>query len=457
MDSQRFNLTRGEIPGKLLLVSLPIIGTQLMLMGYNLVDMFLLGRVGADAVASSGAAGMYMWLAGGLMLVGRIGAEIGVSQAKGKGDTVLALDYSHNSLLLAIVLGGITTAVFMAYPGQLIGFLYIQDPGVAADAREYLFIIGLGEVAVFISAAIGGTFTGAGNSRVPFLLNGIGLAMNAILDPIFIFTLGMGVKGAAIATVIAQVIGGLLSLYWLLVRKDRPFPHYAIHAKPVADCIRQILRWAVPVSVENMLFSWFAMVVTREIAEYGSTALTVARIGSMIESLCWLVCLGFSSGITAFVGQNFGAGKWFRIRSGIRISLAILIPWGLALTVLFMLAGGPLTGIFVPEQRVIDLGRDYLWYLSFCQVFFCLESVGAGALRGMGRTLPPSISSIVMNGLRIPTVYLLSQTSLGLDGIWLGVSLTAALRGMLVFSWFLHDAGKRPHHDTTSRRLSALE
>lgn len=457
MDSQRFNLTRGGIPGKLLLVSLPIIGTQLMLMGYNLVDMFLLGRVGADAVAASGAAGMYMWLAGGLMLVGRIGAEIGVSQAKGRGDAGLALDYSHNSLLLAVALGGLLTVVFMAFPGQLIAFLNIQEPEVALEARGYLFIVAMGEVAVFVSAAIGGTFTGAGNSRVPFLLNGIGLAVNAILDPIFIFTLGMGVKGAAIATVIAQVVGALLSLYWLLLKKDRPFPNYATHAKPVASCVRQILRWAVPVSVESMLFSWFAMVVTREIAEYGSTALTVARVGAQIESLCWLVCLGFSSGITAFVGQNFGAGKWFRIRSGIRISLAILIPWGLALTVLFMVAGGPLTGIFVPEARVIELGRDYLWYLSFCQVFFCLESVGAGALRGMGRTLPPSISSIVMNGLRIPTVYLLSQTPLGLDGIWLGVSLTAALRGLLVFSWFLHDATARPHHDTTSRRLSALE
>lgn len=239
VDSQRFNLTQGDIPGKLLLVSLPIIGTQLMLMGYNLVDMFLLGRVSSDAVAASGSAGMYMWLGGGLMLVGRMGAEIGVAQSKGRRDNQGAMGYSHASLFLSLVLGVAFGAACLFMPETLIGFLNIKESGVAADAAGYLAIIGVGVPFVFVSSAISGIFTGAGNSRAPFFVNAIGLALNAGLDPLFIFTLEMGVMGAAVATSLAQIIGCLLSIYWLLGRKDRPFATFALLRRPVYDHIRQ--------------------------------------------------------------------------------------------------------------------------------------------------------------------------------------------------------------------------
>ncbi|MCC8180453.1 MAG: MATE family efflux transporter, partial [Planctomycetes bacterium] len=329
MDSQRFNLTKGDILGKLLMVSVPIIGTQLMLLGYNLVDMFLLGRVSADAVASSGSAGMYLWLGAGVMLIGRMGAEIGVAQAKGRGDSLAALSFSHNSLFLAGLLGTFCAAVSLMFSSQLIRFLNIQEAHVAAEAERYLFIVAFGMPAVFLSSAVAGSFTGAGNSRTPFVINAIGLALNAALDPLFIFTLEMGVAGAAVATIIAQNAACVLSFYWLLRRKDRPFPEYPLFRPPAGDCIKTILRWTIPVSVENLLFTFFAMLVARYVADYGAAAITVSRVGSQIESLCWLICLGFSSGLTAFVGQNFGAGKWSRIRTGLRKSLLFSCSWGL--------------------------------------------------------------------------------------------------------------------------------
>ncbi len=303
-ESQRFNLARGSITRKLLLVSLPLVGGNLMLMGYNLVDMFLLGRVGADAVASSGSAGMFLWLATGVMIVGKIGAEIGVAQSRGK----------HDKLAVG--------AAFLLAPAFLIRFLNIREAHVAADAAGYLGIVGLGIPALFVGSAVSGIFTGAGNSRVAFLVSAVGLVLNALLDPLFIFTFGMGVRGAAVATALAQWINCALLLGWLFRGKSRPFPVFDLRGGGsgggggIAACCRQILRWAVPVSLENMLFTTFAMIVARQVAVYGASAITVARIGSQVESLCWITGLGFSSGITAFVGQNFGAGKWVRIRRG---------------------------------------------------------------------------------------------------------------------------------------------
>lgn len=447
MDSQRFNLTQGHIGGKLVMISLPIIGTQLMLMGYNLVDMFLLGRVGADAVAASGSAGMYMWLGGGLMLVGRMGGEIGVAQAKGRGDRTDTARYAHNSIFLAALLGVVFAAACLLAPRELIGFLNIREAAVAEDAAVYLAIIGIGVPAIFVSSAVGGAFTGAGNSRVPFFINAVGLVLNAALDPLFIFTLGMGVRGAAVATSLAQLVGCALSLYWLLVRRDRPFPQLKLWTRPRRDHVKQILRWSVPVSVENLLFTFFSMIVARQIANHGSDAIAVFRVGSQAESLCWLVCLGFSSGLTAFVGQNFGAGRWTRIWSGFRLALLLILVWGVMASTLFFLAGRWVIGLFVPAEHIIEMGGTYLWILAFCQVFFCLESIAAGAFRGLGRTAPPSIASVASNALRVPIVYLLADTPLGLNGIWWGITVTASLRGLWVFLWFLKYARSKPTAD----------
>ncbi len=447
MDSQRFNLTHGGILDKLLQVSLPIIGTQLMLMGYNLVDMFLLGRVNGDAVAASGAAGMFMWLANGVTLVGRMGAEIGVAQNKGRGDREKAQLFSQNSLLLAAALGILFALACLLTPDQLIAFLNIQEPHVASDASDYLRIIGLGIPLAFVASCIAGSFTGAGNSRTPFLVNACGLAANVILDPVFIFTLDLGVAGAAIATVIAQGLAFCLSLYWLLAKQDRPFARYRLFQRPDPGVIRHILRWSVPVSVENILFTFFTMIVARHIASYGSTAITVYRVGSQAESLCWLICLGFSSGLTTFVGQNFGAGRWTRIWSGFRVSLAALVAWGAVLSLFFYTAGGVIFRIFVPDPVIVAMGAEYMGILAFCQIFFCLESIAAGCFRGLGRTTPPSISSITANALRIPAVHFLAATSLGLGGVWWGMTLTAMLRGITVFVWFLWYARSRPKSD----------
>ena len=118
-----YSLTEGGILKKLLLVALPIMGTQFMQMAYNLTDMFWLGRVGSDAVAASGAAGMYLWLSFGFLLIGRMGAEIGVSQYIGRGDKESALAFSQNSGLIALVLGSAFGLAMILFNRSLIAFL----------------------------------------------------------------------------------------------------------------------------------------------------------------------------------------------------------------------------------------------------------------------------------------------------------------------------------------------
>ncbi len=439
----KYDLTQGGILNKLLLVALPIIGTQLILMGYNLTDMFLLGRVGSDAVAASGSAGMYLWLSNGLMLLGRMGAEIGVSQNIGRGDLEAARRFSQNSMFLAVVFGLSFGAICAFFRNPLIGFFNIREAVVVGDAKRYLLITALGMPATFISAAVIGTFNGSGNSRVPFFVNSTGLLMNVILDPIFIFLFKMGVAGAAVATVIAQYTACALLLRALLAREDRPFGRYIFLEKPDVRKITQILKWSVPIGTESVLFTVLVMLISRVVADFGAEAIAVYRVGTQIESLCWLICIGFSTAITAFIGQNFGADKWDRVRACFRIAFLTVSSWGVVVTVILVALGGALFHFFLPDPELVEMGRSFLRILAVCQIPGCFEAVSAGAFRGLGKTLPPSITSITSNALRVPLAYALAR-SMGLNGIWLAITLGATLRGVWVLVWFLREMKRRP-------------
>lgn len=443
----KYDLTQGGILNKLLVIALPIMGTQLIQMSYNLTDMFLLGRVGSDAVAASGTAGMYLWLSNGFLMIGRMGAEIGVSQNIGRGDVRNARKFSQNSIFLGCLLGVIFAAICIVFSKNLIGFFNIRESNVALDAKHYLLVTSLAIPATFISGAIAGTFNGSGNSRIPFRINAIGLCTNIILDPIFIFSLKLGVSGAAIATLIAQVVVCILSIIALLKRKERPFERFSFIIKPDKKRIRKILQWSVPIGFESILFAFLTMIISRFISDYGAGAIAVYRVGSQIESLSWLICVGFSTAVTSFVGQNFGAGKWKRIREGSRISFIMIFIWGVIVTLVLLIFGGPLFNLFLPDPSLIEMGKNFVQILAICQVFACLEAVASGAFRGFGKTIPPFIVSTTTNILRVILAYYLSNNGFGLNGIWISVTIGASIRGLWIFLWYLKKLYFKPKEE----------
>jgi putative MATE family efflux protein len=436
-STNKYNLTEGGILSKLLVIALPIMGTQFMQMAYNLTDMFWLGRVGSDAVASSGAAGMYMWLSFGFLLIGKMGAEIGVAQSLGRGDKKAALAFSQNSLFLALILGILFGLPMLVLNRELAGFFRFREPGVAADAAAYLAIVGVSMPAAFISGVITGTYNASGNSRTPFVLNGAGLLANVILDPVFILIMGMGVKGTAVATVISQLLVCFLMVFAVFFFRDRPFEHYSFRIRIDGSKIRLILKWAIPIGLESVLFCFLSMVTSRIEAGFGAGAVAASKVGSQLESLSWLIGGGFGSALIAFIGQNYGAGRRERIRRGVKISAMVMAVWGTLVTVFLWFFGGFFFALFLPAPEMTALGIPYLRILSFAQIPMNMEAVGAGAFKGTGRTLQPSLASVITNAIKPILAWLLSRTSLGLYGVWIGVSITALIRGVWVCLWYI--------------------
>jgi len=433
----KFDLTSGSIPGKIILVALPVMGTQVMQMLYNITDMFWLGRLSAGAVAASGAAGMYLWLSAALMVFCRMGAEIGVSQNIGRGDTETARSYAQISVTLALLTGALYCSVMLLFTGRLVSFLNIQEPQVALAAREYLWIASIGIPATFISGVITGIFNGSGNTRIPFYINAAGLTISALLNPVMIFTLGYGIRGAAISTAFAQWLVTFVLLLALKKHKDRPFASFPVTLKLEPVKMAQITRWSLPISLETAFFASLSMLITRLTASFGSDFLAISRIGGQIESISWLISGGFGSALTTYIGQNFGAGKWSRISDGYRVSSVAMFLWGAFSSLILVFGGYRFFSLFLADERLRALGSEYLRCLAICQIAACLSAVGAGYFRGCGRTVPPSAVSIVSNSVRIPLCYALASTALGIRGVWYGIVASAFARDGVIFAWSL--------------------
>lgn len=435
------DLIEGDILASLVKLSLPIMGTSFIQMAYNMIDMIWLGRVGSKAVAAVGTAGFFTWFGMSLVLISKIGAEIGVAQSIGAKDKIAVKKYIKNSIQLNIILGVFFGAILIIFRKQLIGFFNLGDEEVINMAYTFLIIVALGINFNFINPLLTGICNGTGDSKTPFKINTIGLIFNIVVDPLLIFGIGpfpeMGVKGAAIATVLAQVLVTICFIYSLSKRTETYF-RVNLLEKIDFDYLRKISKLGIPVAIENGLFSFFAMCIARIISGYGPTAIAVQKVGAQIEAISWMTAGGFSTALSTFVGQNYGANKWKRIYKGYYATIGISVVVGIFTTLLLVFGGRFIFSFFIQEPEAIRMGEVYLKILGYSQLFMCLEITTAGAFNGFGRTVYPAIVSVIFTGLRVPVaMYLVMPDMMGLNGVWWTISLSSVIKGVLLTGIFV--------------------
>lgn len=434
------DLLNGPVLRSLTRLALPIMATSLIQMAYNLTDMIWIGRIGSEAVASVGAAGMFMWLSNGLASLAKMGGQVNAGHAFGARRPGEAARFAACAFQLSAFLGLLFGAVCVLFSAPLIHFFNLSSPSVISDARRYLQITCGLVVFSFLNQTFAGIFTAIGNSRSAFLATTCGLAVNIFLDPLLIFGAGpfpkLGVTGAAIATVSAQFIVTLLFLYH--ASKDSLiFDKIKIFQKPDMAQVRSIIRIGIPTSAQNMMFTSISMIIARFVAGYGDAAVAVQKVGSQIESISWVTAEGFAAAINSFTAQNFGAGNRSRIREGYSCAFKIVLAWGIICTMLLTLTPAPIFRIFISEPEILPMGVDYLVILGVSQLFMSVEMMTAGAFSGLGKTVPPSLVSILFTALRIPMALTLIHTSLALTGIWWSITISSILKGVLLFLWFI--------------------
>ena len=445
----KVDLLRGPIAPSLARLAFPIMGTALIQMAYNMTDMIWIGRISSNAVAAVGAAGMYLWLANGMVTVPRLGGQVRLAQALGAGDREQAGHIARAALHMGTLMFLTSTLLCVCFNQPFIGFFQLNQPDVVREARIYLVIVALGFIFSYLNQVFTGLFTAMGSGVSVFRSMVVGLAANILLDPLLIFGLGpipaMGVAGAAIATVFAQ---GLVFLMFLNMarQEEAVFPFVHLFRASRSQDWAAITAVGLPAAIQSMFFASLSMVISRMVAGWGDAAVAVQKVGSQIESISWMTAEGFASAVNAFLAQNYGAGKKERIHRGFWTGLRLIAVWGVFTSLVLIFLPQPIFRLFIPEADVLPLGVDYLRILGFSQMFSCIEIVSSGAFQGLGRSMPPTICGVLGNLARIPMALALSGSMLGLNGIWWAITISSILKGVSVFLWFcifLHGFDRR--------------
>ncbi len=437
--SNNTNLTEGKILNTMVRLALPIMGTSFIQMAYNLTDIIWLGRLSTNAVAAAGAAGFFLWFGAALVMITQIGVGVNVAQSYGRNDLDGARKYISNGFQLDITIALMYSLFLLTFRHSIIGFFNLQDPEVIGMAVEYLTIIAAGIIFHFLNPVFSTILNSSGNSITPFKINTVGLIANIIIDPLLIFGLGpipsMGIKGAALATIMSQFF---VSLLFFIVGKMNSaiYSDVNLFVRPEMKTIREIVKIGAPPAMQTGLHSVISMIITKIVAGFGPVAVAVQSIGSQIESITWMTADGFSAAISAFTGQNYGAGKLHRIKEGYHKGIQVLGGFGIISTLLLIFGAEALFTLFVPhDPEAIKEGINYLRILGMSQLFMSIEIGTTGAFNGLGKTIPPTVNGIIFNILRIPSAVLLGS-AIGLSGVWFSISVSSIFKGIILYACF---------------------
>ena len=441
--SYKIDLTKGAIALQLTRVSLPIMFTMFIQMAYILIDMVWIGRLGSGAIAAIGSAGFFTWMGMAVAFLPKVGLEVNVAQSAGKNDIDGLKQFIINGLHLTSIIAILYSILVYVFAPQLIGFFNMGDDVHSFNPTEngikYIRILSLGMIMTYFNLSCTAIYNGLGKSKLPFYYNAFGLVMNVLLDPIFIFGVGfipaMGVPGAAYATLVCHACVSALFIFsfrqnFTFFRGFKCFFNINKHY------LKKIINIGLPPAIQSIFFASIGIVLARIISAYGPIPIAVQRIGTQLESLSWMTAAGFSTALTAFVGQNHGAGQDKRVWKGYITALSIMSCIGILVSLLLILFPEFLFKIFVKDEETIRGGVIYLTILGYSQLFMCLEMTTAGAFNGMGKTLYPTIVSIIGNLLRIPVAMILTGM-IGLSGIWWSISGSSMVKGIVLLVWFL--------------------
>lgn len=431
------DLLKGNIIKTLIKLALPIMGTSMIQMAYNLTDMMWIGRVGSEAVTAIGTAGIFLWIGNAISMLPRMGGQVRTGYHLGERNIEQAKLVVDNTLKLTAFLSLVFTIVLLFFNKQLIDFYRLKNMNTVMLTRSYLLITSFGVIPSCFNIVMTGLITATGNSRTPFIANTIGLIINIILDPLLIFGFGifegLGVNGAAFATVCAQLVVFSVMVAYAVIDKEL-FHSINFFAKPNIAKLKDIIKVGLPTSLQEIFFACIAMIISRIVIGFGDFAVAIQSVGSQVESLSWMTAQGFASALNAFISQNYGAGNIDRAKRGYSSALRIIIVWGSFTTLLLLCFSTQIFGIFIDNKDIVVKGAVYLRIMAVSQLFMCLEIVSSGAFCGFGQTMIPSSVGIIFNLLRIPGSFLLAYTfNLGLEGVWWSITLSSVLKGTILF------------------------
>ncbi len=415
---------------------------------FEIADTFWIGKLGAESVAAVGAASFLQWTLFALMHSTNIGVATLVAQLKGaqqlKQARELIIDITYLLFLFSIIF-----VLFFLYLDMRV-FLWMGLPlSTAKLAYEYFFYIIIGIPILYYFSMQGHIFNAHGDTKISNIIMTITLGVNIVLDPFFIFGWEpfpkLGIGGAALVTIIGQLLGVFLRAYYLHKKKYVASPiEYLNWWRFRFTYWKKVLRIGVPVSVSSLVWTLVFPILTILITKFGTAPLAGINIGHRFEGVPYFFAEAMAIAVSSLVGQSVGAQQ-FSLINGIKRDGLLLVSFFLGIiSVVFIIFPTSLAALLITDPEVVQEAGEYLKIVGYFEIFLGWEMVLEGAYNGLGDSAIQMIIRVPLTLLRIPLAYYFAyHLEWGITGVWWAISISTMLKGIILYLFFNYHITKR--------------
>ena len=387
-------ITEGVIWKQLLLFFFPIVLGTFFQQLYNTADAIIVGKaVGKEALAAvGGSTGTLINLLVGFFVGLASGASVIIAQLFGARRAQDVSRAVHTTIALALSSGAMLTAVGLLCAGGILELMGTPQE-VMAYALPYLNIYFLGMIPQLVYNIGSGVLRAVGDSRRPMLFLICAALTNIVLDILLVLGLNLGVRGAAIATVLSQVVSAVL----ILVSLCHAQPVYRLHFRRIrfhGDMLARIVRIGLPAGLQSVMYSLSNMIIQASVNGFGTDVMAAWTAYGKIDGLYWMMISAFGVSITTFAGQNFGARRYDRMRRSVRVCLGMAAGVTVFMTALILAVGRPMLGMFTDDAHVVEMGMSIIRLIVPTWITYLCIEILSGAMRGAGDSLMPTLMTL---------------------------------------------------------------
>ena len=395
MKSAQNDMTVGNPMKIILSFTLPIFIGNVFQQFYNMADAVIVGKfVGNKALAAVGSTGTIMFLIYGFVVGMTAGFTVLTAQKFGAGDMKGMRKTVAGAGILSFVVGALLTILFMAFMKPLL-ILMNTPSDIFADAYSYIMIVSGGILAQMLYNLLSSILRALGNSKLPLVFLIISALLNIVLDLVFIVGFGMGAKGAAVATVIAQGVSGILCLFYIIAKI--PILHLKREDLDVGSTIyKNQLRIGVPMALQYSITAIGTMMVQSSLNILGSTLAAAYTAAGKIEQVVTQAYVAMGTTMATYAAQNMGAGSVKRIREGFKACTVIGVVYSFVAAGFIMTVGKYMTYLFVSEDVDIIMNSVDI-YLKCIGIFFiplAVVNIYRNGIQGLGYGLLPMMAGV---------------------------------------------------------------
>lgn len=389
------DLTKGSILGKLTRFFFPILFGMLFFQLYNTVDAIVVGRcLGPAALAAvGGSPAVITNLVIGFFTGLGTGATVVISQYYGAHDD-RALSRAVHTILCFCMFAGLLLSG-LGWLSAAWSLRLVKTPAdILEDSAAYLRLYYLGATGMLIFNIGSGILRAVGDSRWPLVFLGVCCVLNIALDLLFVAVLPWGVAGAAWATVISLTFSAVLLLVHL-GRQQGPWRFRVKELRIYPVSLRRILYLGVPAAVQGSMYSLSNIIIQAAVNNFGTVTVAAWTALGKFDALYWVTSNAMGTALCTFVGQNFGAGQYERMRRGVKQWLLTDIAVTAAMSVILLSLSPWMLRMFSADAEVIALARKMMWYFAPFYVVWVFIDILSNALRGAGDSFWPMVISLM--------------------------------------------------------------